>query len=221
MKIGTDSVLLGSFVTVSPTATNILDIGTGTGLLALMLAQKSKAQIDAVEIDEPAYRQASANFKSSVWHQQLLAHHGSLQDFKTGEQNLYDVIISNPPFYHHQKNLPIARQQRSNARHTVELPFEELALHVNRLLKPEGKFWLILPVQEGEAFIAFARAENLHVHTLINIQPKPDKKPNRMIICLGKTALPLQESTFCIYDETGKATREYYELTKDYLLWET
>ncbi len=166
-----------------------------------------------------ACKQASNNFRSSVWHQQLKAHHGSLQDFKSGGQTAYDLIVSNPPFYHHQKNHAIPEEQRSNARHTGELPFEELALHVNRLLKPDGKFWLILPMQEGNTFIAIAKQENLNVHTRILIQPKPDKQPNRMIICFAKAAIPIQQKTFCIYDATGKATRDYYQLTKDYLLW--
>lgn len=219
IKIGTDGVLLGAISEVPETAKNILDIGSGTGLLALMLAQKSEAQIDAIEIDEPAYKQSAENFEQSKWTQKLSAIHCSLQNFKPNQQALYDLIISNPPFFRFKKNIAITVEQRSSARHDKDLPFEELAYHARRLLKPNGKFWLILPIQEGTEFIQIAQRENLFVSQQILVQPKPNKAPNRMIVCFTKTDTPVLVRTFCIYDKDGNATREYIELTMPYLLW--
>lgn len=223
MKIGTDGVLLGAMTKVPETTKSILDIGTGTGLLALMLAQKSEAQtnikIDALEIDKPACEQATENFNQSKWKQTLTAFNCSLQNFKPNQQQLYDLMISNPPFFRFKKNMAITEKHKSSARHDKDLPFEELAHHTSRLLKPQGTFWLILPIQEGNEFIHIARQENLFVSHQILVQPKPAKTPNRMIVCFVKVDSPFELKKFCIYDNNGKATPEYYELTMPYLLW--
>ncbi|MDP1728357.1 MAG: methyltransferase [Bacteroidota bacterium] len=222
MKIGTDAVLLGALVQIHEPIKSILDIGTGTGLLALMLAQKSERytdiHIDAIEIDKPACEQATENFNQSKWKHRLKAFNCSLQNFKD-QQHQYDLIISNPPFFRFKKNIAIIEEQKSNARHDKALPFEELANHTNRLLKSTGKFWLILPMQEGTEFIKIARQENLYVSQQILVQPKPGKEPNRMVLCFVKVDGSIANKQLCIYDEKGNATKEYYDLTNEYLLW--
>ncbi|MBC7383799.1 MAG: methyltransferase [Bacteroidia bacterium] len=219
MKIGTDSVLTGVMTVVNDAVKTILDIGTGTGLLALMLAQKSTAYIDAVEIDEEAFKQASENFSLSKWSNRLNAHFCSLQMFKKGEQFAYDLIISNPPYFRFKKNILISDKQRSNARHDKELSFEDLAYQVKRLLKPDGNFWVILPVQEAVEFIKIASNEMLFVSNQILVQAKPGKLPNRIIMCFTGIETPVKQNYFCILNEEGKPSTAYYEATKDYLLW--
>ncbi len=122
-------------------------------------------------------------------------------------------------FFRFKKNIAIKQQQKNSARHDKDLSFEELAHHTNRLLKTNGKFWLILPSQEGSEFIRIARQENLFVEQQILVQPKPGKEPNRMVLCFTKVDGSIAIKQLCIYDEKGNATKEYYDLTNAYLLW--
>jgi tRNA1Val (adenine37-N6)-methyltransferase len=216
MKLGTDSVLLGCFTQVDA-AERILDIGTGTGILALMMAQKSNAQIDAVEIDVEAFKQAEQNAKESPWHDKIRIHHSAIQNFQSSQK--YDLIISNPPYYRNAKNMGIEDEKRALARHDKDLPFEDLCKEAYRLMKNEGMFWLILPHQEGLEFIQIAKQHNLQLLHLINIKPKPEKELNRLILAFGKSNKTYLESTFTIYQSDGIATDEYVELTKDFYLW--
>ncbi len=216
MKLGTDSVLLGCFTKVEG-AECILDIGTGTGILALVMAQKSNAQIDAVEIDQEAFKQAEQNAKESPWHDRIRIHHSAIQNFSS--TNKYDLIISNPPYYRNSKNMGIEDEKRALARHDKDLPFEDLCKQVYRLMKDDALFWLILPHQEGLEFIQIAKQHNLQLHHLINIKPKPEKEINRLILAFGISNKIYIESTFTIYQSDGIATDEYVELTKDFYLW--
>ena len=216
MKLGTDSVLLGCFTEVGK-AECILDIGTGTGILALVMAQKSNAQIDAVEIDQEAFKQAEQNAKESPWHDRIRIHHSAIQNFSS--TNKYDLIISNPPYYRNSKNMGIEDEKRALARHDKDLPFEDLCKQAYRLMKDDALFWLILPHQEGLEFIQIAKQHNLQLHHLINIKPKPDKEINRLILAFGISNKIYIESTFTIYQSDGIATDEYIELTKDFYLW--
>jgi tRNA1Val (adenine37-N6)-methyltransferase len=216
MKLGTDSVLLGCFTEVGK-AECILDIGTGTGILALMMAQKSNAQIDAVEIDQEAFKQAEQNAKESPWHDRIRIQHSAIQNFSS--TNKYDLIISNPPYYRNSKNMGIEDEKRALARHDKDLPFEDLCKQVYRLMKDDALFWLVLPHQEGLEFIQIAKQHNLQLHHLINIKPKPEKEINRLILAFGKSNKTYIESTITIYQSDGIATDEYVELTKDFYLW--
>jgi tRNA1Val (adenine37-N6)-methyltransferase len=216
MKLGTDSVLLGCFTKVEG-AECILDIGTGTGILALVMAQKSNAQIDAVEIDQEAFKQAEQNAKESPWHDRIRIHHSAIQNFSP--TNKYDLIISNPPYYRNSKNMGIEDEKRALARHDKDLPFEDLCKQVYRLMKDDALFWLVLPHQEGLEFIQIAKQHNLQLHHLINIKPKPEKEINRLILAFGKSNKTYIESTITIYQSDGIATDEYVELTKDFYLW--
>ena len=224
MKVGTDSLLLGCFAEPEH-AQHILDIGTGTGLLALMMAQKSNATIDALEIDEAAYEEAKENFGQSKWEGRLNIFHTSLQLFSLSthqpfNSHPYDLIISNPPYFNQQRNYKIADAQRSKARHDMDLPFEILCDEVMKSLKDEGKFWLILPSKESDEFKMTAKENGLHLEKEIFIKPKPSKPANRVIMCYGKLQHQTFTDEFTIYHEDGKPTEEYYLLTKDFLLWE-
>lgn len=216
MKLGTDSVLLGCFTKIDR-AKCIVDIGTGTGILALMMAQKSNALIDAVEIDEEAFKQAEQNAIESPWHDRIKVHHTAIQNFQASQK--YDIIISNPPYYRNAKNMGIEDEKRALARHDKDLPFEDLCIEVYRLMKEDALFWLILPQKEGLEFIQIAKQHNLHLHHLINIKPKPEKEVNRLILAFGKSNKTYTETSFTIYQSDGTATTEYIDLTKDFYLW--
>ncbi len=149
MKVGTDGVLLGAWVSVTGEERNILDIGTGTGVIALMMAQRNaEALVDGVEIDEASARQAGENIERSPWGERVEIHHTSLQSYKADRK--YDLILSNPPYFVDSLLSPDAG--RSVARHTTELSFEELVEGVSRLLGGDGRFALILPTVESQRF---------------------------------------------------------------------
>lgn len=217
MKIGTDSVLLGCFCDVQQ-ATRILDIGTGTGLLSLMLAQKSNAHIDAVELDNEAAAEASLNFASSIWKNRIRLHHMPVQQFHSTEA--YDIIISNPPYFRYKQQFGIADVQRSKARHDKDLPFEDLIEATNRLLSEKGQVWFILPVNEARVLKTIAKAHDLHLLQNILVHSKPGTKHNREILTFEKRQQEkVTEKIFTIYDSEGKATPEYRALTIDFYLW--
>ena len=171
MKVGTDAVLLGSWVDPK-NAHQILDIGTGTGLIALMLAQKSSAEIDAIDIDESACQQAKENFRISPWFSRVKIYHHSLQGFSETSEKKYDLIVSNPPYFHHASKPP--EEARLNARHNDQLSFSELIAGVKKLLTDNGRFCLILPCKEGTEFIDLAQMSGLFCHEMMRI--KTDRK---------------------------------------------
>lgn len=217
MKIGTDSVLLGCMCKSNKAAT-ALDIGTGTGLLALMLAQKCHARIDAIEIDEQAANEALGNFSASKWRSKLKLHHTSLQGFNALGQ--YDIIISNPPYFRHKQQYKVEDLQRSRARHDQDLPFEELAQQVQKLLSIDGNFWCILPSLESTEFITICQSVGLQLSTMVRIIPKRGKTHNRVIMCFRKAPVwKVAQSDLTIYEENGLPTDEYKEITYAYYLW--
>ncbi|MFI5221674.1 MAG: tRNA1(Val) (adenine(37)-N6)-methyltransferase [Bacteroidia bacterium] len=225
MKVGTDSVLLGCFAETG-NAKSILDIGTGTGLLALMMAQKSEAEIDAVEMDEAAFEEAKENFLNSKWKERINIFHSPIQSFldsaflpdRQARKDRYDLIITNPPYFEHSKNYKIEDPTRSKARQDKELSLEELGNEIMKLISDEGKFWLILPAKESKDFEKIATEKSLLLQKRIFIKPKRSKPVNRMVMCFGKQKQELVESEFIIYKEDGKPTEEYFELTREFLL---
>jgi tRNA1Val (adenine37-N6)-methyltransferase len=220
MKVGTDSVLLGCLVKQAA-VTAILDVGTGTGLLALMMAQRfSSAIIDAVEIDSEAFDEASYNIRESSWSGRMSIYHSSFQEYIKTCGKKYNLIISNPPYYRASGNIKIADVSRSNARHDGELPFEALLKGCSSLLQTEGSCWLVLPVQETEWLVAACSTFELYLNQRISIFPKRSKEANRVVLALGKTQQPLIEKRITIYNEDGSYTQEYFELTQEFLLWE-
>jgi tRNA1Val (adenine37-N6)-methyltransferase len=182
MKVGTDSTLLGSMIDGSA-ANSILDIGTGTGVVALMLAQRSLAQIDAIEIDKESWAECITNFNSSPWANRLRAHHCALQTFYPS--TTYDLIVSNPPYFHStpQKSL----QKRFHVRQQALLTHEELLTHALRLLSPAGRIGLVLPVNEGNILLAEVKSRHqLHCIRLITVYGKQNNLAKRLIMELSR-----------------------------------
>jgi len=216
MKVGTDAVLLGSWVN-HPSAKTILDIGTGTGIIALMLAQKVAAKIDAIDIDEGAFIQAKENAEMSNWKDRIKIHHISLQQFANNNSSTYDLIVSNPPYF--VDSSKANEEARTNARHTDHLPYEDLMNGVLKLLNPTGKFYVILPKKESELFCEMAKENKLHLTKLTKVITRTDKPEKRLLMRFEFTPKTFSEDSITIEeDERHSYTNEYKELTKEYYL---
>lgn len=215
MKVGTDAVLLGSWI-IPNGAKHILDIGTGTGVLALMLAQKSNGQITAIDIDEIAIEQASENVKNSKFNNQIVVEHISLQQFAKLKDIKFDLIVSNPPYF--EQSLKSTNENRSNARHADVLPFEELVDGVFNILNTKGKFCLILPVIEAVKFRSIAEKKGFFLSKLLRVKSRVDKTiDKRHIMQFEINPTEFSEETLCIEEnERHHYTEEYKQLTKDY-----
>ena len=215
MKVGTDAILLGRWVEVRPTDI-VLDIGTGCGLLPLMLAQKGTSQVDAVDIDAASVEEATVNFEASQWRDRLKAYRSDIVDFRPEKQ--YDLIVSNPPFFVRYSQCDSDRKSR--ARHSdAALSFETLCGVVKRRMQPDGRFALVLPVNVADAFLEESEKAGLYLHKRMTIVPIEGKEPNRFHLELGfaKTA-KIQEETFVIRDADNQFTQQYREFLKDYYL---
>jgi len=225
MKVGTDGVLLGCFVKEPTEPTKVFDIGTGTGLLALMLAQKFKeATIKAIEIDAAAAGQAEANFSHSAWKNRLTLSHQSFQQFYTETSESFDLIICNPPYFKEANrtkgnNVQHPDSQRAKARFADYLPFEELLQGVKQLLTNEGSFYIVLPVQEAQKFTSLANEAGLHLHALMEVTGREGATPNRCLMKWGKMAQPLQKNSLLMYHQDTRPTDEYIAFTRDFYLW--
>lgn len=215
MKVGTDAVLLGAWVIPNGSA-NILDIGTGTGIIALMLAQKSKAQIEAIDIDENAVIQAKQNISESKFSTSVVVSHISLQEFSKSSNKKFSLIVTNPPYF--EQSLKSSNAQRSHARHADVLPFEDLIEGVLKLLDPKGKFCLILPRLEAEKFRVLAEKRGLHLSKLLRIKSRADKDTDkRHLMQFEFTPSEFSETTLVIEEnERHHYTPEYKDFTKDY-----
>lgn len=216
MKIGTDGCLLGAWADVENTA-SILDIGTGSGVIALMLAQRSNAMIDAVEIDNDAYLQALKNFTESPWKNRLNASHTSMQEYVKSCTKKYDLIVSCPPYFLNSLKAP--DKKRRLARHTDSLTFEELISGSLRLLKPEGKFCTIVPSEIKKPFCNIALIEGYHTVKMTEVEPKSETLPVRVLLQMQRTKIPCIKNKIPILDKVGKSyTQEYIELTKNFYI---
>jgi tRNA1Val (adenine37-N6)-methyltransferase len=216
MKVGTDAVLLGAAADVAGTG-QILEIGTGCGVIALMLAQRSDAHIDAIEIDEESVRQSRENVMQSPWHDRIKIIHRSLQDYVRLSNKNYDLVISNPPFF--SRSLKSDNEKRNISRHDEMLSFEELIRCALYLMSHKASFWVILPVKESVEFINIAVGSGLFVRTSMQIIPKPGKASHRVILELKKSpAERISERVLVIRDEYGNYTKDYVELTGEFYL---
>jgi len=215
MKVGVDGVLLGSWVQIN-SAVRILDVGSGTGVIALMLAQRSEAQITAIEIEENAFREAEMNASASIWSDRLKIFHTSLQEFAKNGVSKFDLIVSNPPFF--SQATRAACEERTIARHNDLLPFSELINCSSNLLDENGRVALILPVEALEEIQHWAELNKLWLCRKTNIIPKTGKKINRVMLELGKKETVLNEDCLTIYNSDGSFTKEYVSLTKDFYL---
>ena len=216
MKVGTDGVLLGAWV-IPGNASRILDIGTGTGLIALMVAQRSDAIIDAIDIDGDATRQAEENFKLSPWKNRIHAINESLQQFTAHTPHRYDLIVSNPPYF--MGAHPAPSEARNVARHMDEsLSIEELAGCVKKLLTPAGKFYVILPFMEGMKFMEYAGLQGLFANRLTKVKTKIEKQEKRLMMEFELEKKPLQEDELVIQEEDMAYTQQYIDLTNDFYM---
>lgn len=215
MKVGTDAVLLGAWVLPNGSK-HILDIGTGTGVIALMLAQKTEAQIDAIDIDEDAVLQAKQNVFESKFASQISVAQTSLQNYSQKSTQKYNLIVTNPPYF--EQSLKSTDEQRSHARHADVLPFEELLDGVLKLLDEKGKFCLILPTLEAEKFRALAEKKGLHLSKLLRVKSRIDKESDkRHLMQFEVKPTEFSEKTIAIeLTERHQYTEDYKELTKDY-----
>jgi tRNA1Val (adenine37-N6)-methyltransferase len=219
MKVGTDGVLLGAWTPIDHLPFSILDIGTGTGLIALMLAQRTNAEeIEAIEIDADAHEQATENFESSPWNDRLFCFHASLDAFMEELQDEeYDLIVSNPPFY--SENVSSGSQARDNARQNQSLPFEDLCEAASVLLSDEGIFAIIVPFKEEQRFIGLAMENDLHPMKITRVKGTPDSETKRSLLAFSRNNtedFPVDELVI----ETARHhyTPEYVALTKDFYL---
>ncbi|MDP4204749.1 MAG: methyltransferase [Bacteroidota bacterium] len=217
MKVGTDGVLLGAWTKVSPDV-NILDVGTGSGVVALMLAQRTlTANIDAIDIDKLSVAEAESNFKSSGWSARLKSIHLSLQEYVDSTSTMYDLIVSNPPFF--QNSLRDPDSQRSHARHTDELPFVDLLKGCKKLLLPGGKLSLILPVEGAEQFCQIAVKNGFYLTRLTEVFSNPLKKCHRWLMEFSNIEFPLIKDKLTLEnEERGNYTEEYRHLTSEFYL---
>ena len=215
MKVGTDAILLGRWVEVKPTDV-VLDIGTGCGLLPLMLSQKGVRQVDAVDIDAASIEEATINFEASQWRNQLQAICTNITDYQTDKQ--YDLIVSNPPFFNNYSKCDSERKSR--ARHNdVTLSYEALCAVVCRLLKPNGRFALVLPVSASIELLEVAEKNGLFLHKRMTIIPIADREPNRFNLELSLSKpVEIQETSFVIRDVDKRFTKQYCEYLKDFYL---
>jgi tRNA1Val (adenine37-N6)-methyltransferase len=217
MKVSTDAVLLGAWV-IPNGSLNILDIGTGTGVIALMLAQKSKAKIHAIDIDQSAFEQARINFEESIFKANLSAEHKSLQEFSKAAGKKYDLVVTNPPYF--VDSLKNSDSNRSNARHADILPFIELIQGVKAVMSEKGKFCLILPKNEAIKFRELAENRGFHLSKLLRVRTTLDKgEEKRHLMQFEIRPTEFSESSLVIEkDERHSYTEEYKNLTRDYYI---
>ena len=218
MKIGTDGVLLGAWAPIENNPFSILDIGTGTGILALMLSQRSNAQqIDALEIDEDAYEQAVDNFENSFWSDRLFCFHAGLDEFVEEPEDEYDLIVSNPPFY--TEDYKTENEQRDLARFADAMPFEDLVEAADLLLSENGVLAVIIPFKEEDNFIALAKEYELYPIKITRVKGTPTTEIKRSLLAFSRNEnTPLLTDELIIETARHIYTPEYIELTKDFYL---
>lgn len=217
MKINTDGVLLGALAETDQ-AENILDIGTGTGVIALMLTQRfNNAQIDAVEIDDTAAQTAERNFENSPFSERLSMYPvGFEQFFDENPTRKYDLIISNPPFFINSLKSPNANKEL--AKHTDEGFFERLIRCISSHLNTNGCCWMIVPLDTAEVIGSLANDRGLHLQKTINVHSFSYSVPHRVIICLGYKKVSTEISSLTIYKAMGDYSEEYKKLLHPYFI---
>ena len=218
MKVCTDACLFGAYVAdqvKTKAANNILDIGTGTGLLSLMLAQRVPALIDAVEIDEAAFLQVKENFEQSPWKERLFVFNTDVTKFETEKK--YACIISNPPFF--ENDLKSNDSNKNNAKHDTSLTLDKLLQVVKKLLKDDGLFAVLLPYHRVEYFIAAAKEIELLLNKKILVKQTEKHDYFRGMLVFSKQQSALSEETISIKTEDEKYTVRFAELLKDYYLY--
>ena len=241
MKVNTDGVLLGASMTILPSDRTMLDVGTGTGTIALMAAQRLSSailnsssailnsssvilnevknpRIDAIDIDEASASEASANFINSPWNSILKAHHLPLEEFAASAETVYDLIFSNPPYF--EDSLTAPDERKSTARHTSDgLSYRDIFEFAKDRLSENGRVSLVLPADQEAALTRYARMCGLYLSRILRVRTVPRKAPSRIIAEFSRTrCAELSEELLTIQDE-GKYTQEYLSLTGDFYLF--
>ena len=217
MKIGTDGVLLGAWTSVDKNPFSVLDIGSGTGVLSLMIAQRSYAEnIEALEIDADAYEQCSENFENSPWADRLFCYHASLLEFVEEIEDEYDLIICNPPFY--SEDYKTDNESRDLARFNDAMPFEHLIFSVANLLSEDGLFSVVIPFKEEADFIALASKSGLLPNRILRVKGHSSSEIKRSLIEFSFTQQDINISELIIETARHQYTDDYITLTKDFYL---
>lgn len=212
MKVGTDSMVLGAFINAQGKKRG-LDIGSGTGVLSLMVAQtNSEIKIDAVELDERSAKECDLNFSNSKWSDRLKTHTGDFLKFDSKER--FDLIISNPPYY--QTTLVNEDDRKANARHEQSLPMNEFIIKARNLLTDDGEFWFIVPAEDQHVWKKACTSANLHMVEKITINGKEGGEAKRVIYVFVNQRCILEEFSFSVRNKANDYTDEYKELTKEF-----
>lgn len=215
MKVGTDGTLLGAWTNTCASKT-ILDIGTGSGLIALMLAQRTNenVSIDAIEIERHAFEQATENVRNSPWLDKIKTHHIALQDFTPA--STYDLIVSNPPYFQNSQKPP--NEKRVQARHTTSLPYPVLLSSAKKLLASEGTFNVILPFTEGLQFLALAKNFDLQCTRQWSFRTRKEKPIERWLLEFSLTQRSKEEGEIILYTSGEEWSEDYKTLTREFYL---
>lgn len=218
MKVGTDGVLLGAWA--QPNVVNtILDIGSGTGILSLQMAQRTFAEtIDAVEIEADSFEQTVENFEQSDWGDRLFCYHSSIQDFANEIDDKYDFIISNPPFFSAPYKNGIIKEKRALARHTDKLSFDELLSAVSKLLSKNGECAFIIPYKSESIFLGLAQIHGLFPNRITRVCGTANTPIKRSLLQLSFVHTEIESSELIIEIERHIYTQDYIDLVKDFYL---
>lgn len=215
MKVGTDGVILGAWTSVD-NASHILDVGTGTGLIALMLAQRCNASIDAVEIDAAAYGEAKFNFGQSSWKERLRIFHSDFNTFSKEYVQLYDLIVCNPPFF--VDSLKTSDPQLAIARHNGSMTFDQLIQGSVKLLKDKGRLTVIIPLESFDEFRETARLQGFYLHQHCNVISKSGRLISRVLLEFSLLPGYASKNEILIQNELGQFTDQFKALTGEYYL---
>lgn len=217
MKIGTDGVLLGAWTSLDKQPESILDIGAGTGIIALQLAQRSFAEtIDAIELDDDAYEQCVANFEASLWADRLFCYHAGFDEFVDEMDDKYDLIVSNPPFY--AEEVASGNEARDKARQNSSLPFDELVQGVSQFLTDNGTFSVIIPFKEEDNVNGLAEGVGLFPNRITRVKGNPETDFKRSLMEFSfHNSRPYIDS-LVIEESRHQYTKEYIDLTKAFYL---
>ncbi len=214
-KVGTDGVILGAYADIE-NASRILDIGTGTGLIALMLAQRCNAEIVALEPDTESFQEASKNIRQSKWSERISVENCLLQNYSPAGPE-FDLVVTNPPYFIDSLKNP--DPSKSKARHNAGLTHADILAGISRLLNDDGKLFIILPYPEGNVFIAEAQEYGFYCNTMLKIKPVPSAGIKRLVLGFSRKRTKVSEKFLTI--EKGKRhefTDDYINLTKDFYL---
>ncbi len=215
MKVGTDGVLLGAWVNAH-NENKILDIGAGTGLIALMLAQRTTSEIYTLEIEPGSCLQAQENINASPWKERITAINTSVQEYSRKRNISFELIVSNPPFFSNSLKAP--QKERTLARHNDQLLPDELLSAVNVLLSKDGRFAVILPYVDSPLFIVDAALYQLYCVRKTMVRSAKEKKPHRVLMEFSRFRMKLVETELIIYNEQRQYSNDYKNLTGEFYL---